>query len=70
LFGKMSGRAGQSTGCFTAMECCPLRSRLVFNRLKDFLPSEIDIVIPLSQKILQAIKSLRDLMQQLIKHPG
>jgi hypothetical protein len=47
-----------------------LRSRLVFNRLKNFLPSEIDIVIPLSQKILQPIKSLRDLTQQLIKHPG
>ena len=64
-----------------------LRSRLVFDRLKDFFcrtgrpnaaepmdgrerPSEIDIVIPLSQKILQPIKSLSDLTQQLIRHPG
>ncbi len=69
------------------MKCCPLRSRLVFDRLKDDagqdvqmprspgmgvsgLPSEIDTVIPLSQKILQPTKSLRDLTQPLIKHPG
>ena len=39
-------------------------SRLVFDRLKDFPPSKIDTVIPLSRKILQPIKSLPDLTRQ------
>jgi hypothetical protein len=46
------------------------RSRLVFDRLKDFLTSEIDIVIPLGKKILQTIKSLTDLSRQLVQFPG
>jgi predicted component of type VI protein secretion system len=46
------------------------RFRLVFDRLKDFLPSAIDNVIPLSQKILQPIKSLSDLTRQLVQYPG
>ena len=62
--------ASHSPGYFTTMKCRPLRSRLVFNRLKDFLPSEIDVVIPLSQNILQPIKSLSDLTRQLEQHPG
>ena len=45
-----------------------LRSRLVFDRLKYFRRSEIHKVIPLTQKILQPIKSLSDLTQQLAKH--
>jgi hypothetical protein len=44
------------------------RSREVFDRLKDFPPSEIDTVIPLSRKILQPIKSLRDLTRQLMQY--
>jgi hypothetical protein len=69
------------------MKCCPLRSRLVFDRLKgdagqdvqmprspgmgvSGLPSEIDTVIPLSQKILHPIKSLSDLTRQLAQFPG
>lgn len=47
-----------------------LRFRLVFDRLKDFLRSEIDTVIPLAQKILQPIKSLTDLTHQLVQYPG
>ena len=46
------------------------RFRLVFDRLKDFLPSAIDNVIPLSQKILQPIKSLSDLTRQLVQYPA
>jgi predicted component of type VI protein secretion system len=46
------------------------RSRLVFDRLKDFPPSEIDTVIPLTRKILQPIKSLRDLTRQLVQCSG
>jgi hypothetical protein len=42
----------------------------VFDRLKDFPPSEIDTVIPLTQKILQPIKSLRDLTRQLVQYSG
>ena len=34
------------------------------------LPSEIDTVIPLSQKILHPIKSLSDLTRQLVQFPG
>jgi hypothetical protein len=47
-----------------------LRFRLVFDRLVDFLRSEIHMVIPLTQKIHQPIKSLTDLTQQLMKHSG
>jgi len=47
-----------------------LRSRLVFDRLRDFLRSEIDTVIPLVQKIPQPIKSLTDLTHQLVQYPG
>ncbi len=46
------------------------RFRLVVDRLKYFLPSEIDTVIPLSQKILQPIKFLSDLTRQLVQFPG
>jgi hypothetical protein len=34
------------------------------------LPSEIDTVIPLSQKILHPIKSLSDLTRQPVQFPG
>ena len=44
--------------------------RLVFDRLWDFLRSEIHAVILLTQKIPQSIKSLTDLTQQLMKHSG
>ncbi len=44
-------------------------SRLVFDRLKTFLPSETDIVIPLGKKSLQPIKSLTNLMRQLVQYP-
>jgi hypothetical protein len=47
-----------------------LRSRLVFDRLGDFLQSEIHVVIPLIQKISQPIKSLTALTQQLMKYSG
>jgi hypothetical protein len=47
----------------------PPRSRLVFDRLKNFLPSEIDIVISLGKKILQPIKSISDLSRQLVQFP-
>jgi len=43
-------------------------SRLVFDRLKDILPSEIDIVIPLGKKILRPIKSAH--LLQLEQCPG
>jgi predicted component of type VI protein secretion system len=46
------------------------RSRLVFDRLKDFLPTELDTAIPLSQKILQPIESLTDLTRQLAQYSG
>jgi len=45
-------------------------SRLVFDRLKDFLPSEIYIIIPLGKKILQPIKLVTDLMRQLVQYSG
>ena len=47
-----------------------LRSRLVFDRLRGFLRSAIHKVIPLTQKTPEPIKSLTDLTQQLMKHPG
>ncbi len=47
-----------------------LRSRLVFDRLKGFLPSEIDLAIPLGQKTLQPIKFLTDLTHQLAQSSG
>jgi hypothetical protein len=46
------------------------RSRLVFDRQRDFLPSEIHKVIPLAQEIPLAIKSLTDLTHQLVQHAG
>ena len=46
------------------------RSRLVFDRLRNFPHSEIDNVIPLTRKIPQPIKSLTDLARQLVKFPG
>jgi len=46
------------------------RSRLVFNRLKHFFPSEIATAIPLGQKMLQSIKSLSDLTRQLVHLPS
>ena len=45
-------------------------SRSVFDRLKHFLASEIDTVIPLGKKMLQPIKSSTDLMRQLVQYPG
>jgi hypothetical protein len=47
-----------------------LRFRLVFDRLRNFLLSEINVAIPLSQKIPQPTKPLTDLTHQLVQHTG
>ncbi len=44
------------------------RRRLVFDRLKHFLSSEIDAVIPLGKKMLQTIKSA--CLLQLVQYPS
>ena len=44
------------------------RSRLVFDRLKNILLSEINTVIPLMKNILQPIKSLTDLARPARKY--
>jgi len=46
------------------------RSRLVFDRRKDLLPSEIVPAIPLGQKIFPAVKSLTDLTRHLVQFSG
>lgn len=46
------------------------RSRLVFDRIRDFPQSGIDTAIPLHRKISQPIKSLTALTRQLVQNPA